>query len=90
MASLKTCENCGNCHTEYMLGDYPTPVCTLHGYLEELDNPYHNIGEKCPDFTYLPLAFRGLREKIKPIDDKIPDKLRTAINEILLLEELLN
>ena len=90
MAMKKSCENCNNCYTEYMIGSYPTPVCTLHGYLEELDNPYHNIGEKCPDYTYPTVVLRGLRAKIKPIDDwEVPEELKEMINEIHLLEDIL-
>ena len=49
----KTCERCANCYKEYMLGGYPTPVCKIYGYLEEIDNPHHDLdGEKCSDYTY--------------------------------------
>ena len=86
----KICKNCNNCYDEYMMGGYPTPVCTLHGYLEELDNPYHNIGERCPDYTYPTVILRGSRAKIKPVDDvEISEKLKNMINEINLLEDLL-
>lgn len=69
----KSCKNCNHCYTEYMIGGYPTPVCTLHGYLEELDNPYHNIGEKCPDYTY----------------PRVKISFDTMINEIHLIEDIL-
>lgn len=83
----KTCERCNNCYKEYMIGGYATPVCTLHGYLEELDNPYHNIGEKCPDYTYPTIILRGSRAKIKPIDDwEVSEELKEMINEIYLEE----
>ena len=49
----KTCERCANCHNEYVLGGYPTPVCKIYGYLEEINNPHHDLdGEKCSDYTY--------------------------------------
>jgi hypothetical protein len=86
----KICKNCNNCYTEYTIGSYPTPVCTLHGYLEELDNPYHNIGENCPDYTYPTIVLRGSRAKIIPIDDwKVPEELKEMINEIHLMEDIL-
>ena len=76
----KICKNCNNCYTEYMTGSYPTPVCTLHGYLEELDNPYHNIGKKCPDYTYPTIILRGSRAKIKLIDDwEVPEELKEIV-----------
>jgi len=50
----KTCEKCTNCHNEYILGGYPTPVCKIYGYLEEIDNPHHDLdGEKCSDYTII-------------------------------------
>ena len=74
-----------------MTGSYPTPVCTLHGYLEELDNPYHNIGEKCSDYTYPTIILRGSRAKLKPIDDwEVPEELKEMINEIHLMEDILD
>lgn len=85
MGMKKICKNCNNCYTEYMIGSYPTPVCTLHGYLEELDNPYHNIEEKCPDYTYP----RGLRAKLKLDDWEVPEELKEMINEIHLMEDIL-
>ena len=70
----KTCERCNNCYKEYMIGGYATSVCTLHGYLEELDNPYHDMdAEKCPDYT-LPM---------------VKMSVDTVINEIYLLENIL-
>ncbi len=87
----KICKNCNNCYTEYTTGSYPTPVCTLHGYLEELDNPYHNIGEKCPDYTYPTIILRGSRAKMKPIDDwGVSEELKEIINEIHLMEDILD
>ena len=87
----KTCENCKNHYTEYMTGDYPTPVCTIHGYLEELDNPYHDMdGEKCPDYTYSIGNIHGQRASLHIIDDNIiPQELKTIIDEIILLENVL-
>ena len=74
-----------------MIGDYPTPVCTLHGYLEELDNPYHNIGEKCPDYMYPISNLVGSRAKLMLLEDLgTPEKeLKSMIEEILLLENIL-
>ena len=63
------CKNCDHCYTEYMIGNYPTPVCTLHGYLEELDNPYHNIGERCPDYMHPISNLVGTRAKLMILDD---------------------
>ena len=87
----KTCEKCANCYNEYMLGGYPTPVCKIYGYLEEIDNPHHDLdGEKCPDYTYPTIVLRGSRAKIKPIDDwEIPEELKEMINEIHLMEDIL-
>ena len=87
----KTCEECANCYNEYMLGGYPTPVCKIYGYLEETDNPHHDLdGEKCPDYTPTNIL-RGLRAKIKPIDDwEVSEELKEMINEIHLMEDILD
>lgn len=70
----KTCERCANCHNEYVLGGYPTPVCKIYGYLEEIDNPHHDLnGEKCPDYTY----------------PMVKISFDTMINEIYLIENIL-
>ena len=88
----KICKNCNHCYTEYMTGDYPTPVCTLHGYLEELNNPYHNIGEKCPDYMYPISNLVGARAKLMILDDfgAPKEELKSMIEEILLLEDILD
>lgn len=74
-----------------MTGDYSTPVCTLHGYLEELDNPYHNIGEKCLDYMYPISNLVGSRAKLMILDDlgTSKEELKSMIEEILLLEDIL-
>ena len=70
----KTCERCANCHNEYMLGGYPTPVCKIYGYLEEINNPHHDLdGEKCPDYTY----------------PMVKISFDIMINEIYLIENIL-
>ena len=47
----KTCEQCKHCHIEYCFGYYSTPVCEIYGYLEELNNPHHDLNaEKCNNF----------------------------------------
>lgn len=87
----KTCERCANCYNEYMLGGYPTPVCKIYGYLEEIDNPHHDLdGEKCSDYTYPTIILRGSRAKLKPIDDwEVSEELKEMINEIHLMEDIL-
>lgn len=54
---------------------------------KELDNPYHNIGEKYPDSKLV-----GSRAKLMMLDDFCAPKeeIKSMIEEILLLENILD
>ena len=59
---------------------------------KELNNPYHNIGEKCPDYMYHDSNLVGSRARLMMLDDfGVPEEeLKSIIKEILLLEDILD
>lgn len=59
---------------------------------KELDNPYHNIGEKCLDYMYPDSNLVGSRARLMMLDNfGVPEEeLKSMIKEILLLEDILD
>ena len=56
-----TCKYCKYYSTEYFLGDYASPMCSLYGMLEEVGNPHYDLdATKCKDFTIELTSFSDL------------------------------